>query len=199
MPLLPLEPCLFPGDLFEQTALGTDSPDTWFVLHTRPRAEKALARKFLARELPFFLPLYQRRWQSRGRVQRSYLPLFPGYVFLRGDNDTRIAALETNLVANVLPVPDQRRLNADLMRVHQLMGSGSTLSPEDHLTPGTPVEIIAGPLAGLEGKILRRGKHLHFFIEVQFLQRGVSVDIESWMFQPLRRPGAGLAAAACRD
>ena len=40
-------------------------------------------------------------------------------------------------------------------------------------------------MAGLTGKVLRRGKDLHFFIEVQFLQRGVSVEIESWMFQAL--------------
>ena len=39
--------------------------------------------------------------------------------------------------------------------------------------------------AGLEGKILHRGKKLHFFIEVQLLQQGVSVEIESWMFQPV--------------
>ena len=46
------------------------------------------------------------------------------------------------------------------------------------------IEITAGPLTGLEGKILRRGKQLKFFVEVQFLQRGVSVEIESWMFEP---------------
>jgi transcriptional antiterminator RfaH len=185
MPLLPLEPYLFPGDLFEDPAPVVNSPERWWVLHSRPRAEKALARQLLARSLPFFLPLHHRQWRSRGRLQSSYLPLFPGYVFLRGDDDGRVAALTTNLVAHVLPVPDQNQLVADLIRVNHLIVSGSPLTPEDRLEPGTLVEITAGPFAGMEGKILRSGKNLRFFVEVQFLQRGVSVEIESWMFQPI--------------
>jgi len=185
MPLLPLEPYLFPGDLFENPTHTTDGNERWWVLHTRPRAEKALARQFLARSLPFFLPLYHQQWRSRGRLQRSYLPLFPGYIFLRGNDEVRVAALTTNLIANVLPVPDQGRLAADLTHVNHLIASGSVLTPEDHLEPGTPVRITAGSFAGLDGKIIRRGKNLHFFIEVQLLQRGVSVEIESWMFQPV--------------
>src|SRR5437899_6501084 len=107
MPLLPPEPCLFPDDL-----LTSPSPPAgphgqcWYVLHTRPRTEKCLARRFHRQRLPFYLPLYERTWKSRGRVLTSQLPLFPGYVFVYGDGDVRLAALETNLVANVLPVPD---------------------------------------------------------------------------------------------
>jgi transcriptional antiterminator RfaH len=186
MPLLPLEPYLYPNNLFEPSAAAVDGAERWWVLHSRPRAEKAMARQFLARRLTFFLPLYQKQWRSSGRMQCSYPPLFPGYIFLRGDDDARVAALTTNLVANVLAVPDQAGLYADLARVNHLMESGSALTPEEHLEPGTLVEISAGPLAGLTGKVLHRGKKLHFFIEVQLLQQGVSVEIESWMFQPVR-------------
>jgi transcriptional antiterminator RfaH len=171
-----------------QVATGEEC---WWVLHTRPRAEKALARQLLARGLPFFLPLYHRQWRNKGRLQSSHLPLFPGYIFLRGDNDVRVGALATNLIANVLPVADQGRLYADLLRVHHLMATNSVLTPEERLEPGTPVRITAGTFAGLEGKILRRGMNLHFFVEVCFLQRGVSVEIESWMFEALSpRPAA---------
>jgi transcription antitermination factor NusG len=189
MPLLPLEPCVFPDELFEpslpEPLVPSDGDDRWIVLHTRPRAEKALARKLLARRVPFFLPLFHKQWRSNGRIQSSHLPLFPGYVFLRGNDSARVEALTTNLVVNVLPVVDQVGLYTDLTRVHRLMESGTGLSPETHLEPGTIVEITSGPLSGLEGKVLRRGKKLHFFIEVQLLQQGVSVEIESWMFQPL--------------
>ena len=171
MPLLPLEPYLFPNDLFDPSAGSSDEAARWWVLHTRPRAEKAMARQFLARSLMFFLPLHHRQWRSRGRTQSSYLPLFPGYIFLRGDDDARVSALTTNLVANVLPVTNQDELYADLSRVHHLMESGYPLTPQDHLEPGTVVEITAGPLAGLQGKILHRGRKLHFFIEVQLLRR----------------------------
>jgi transcriptional antiterminator RfaH len=194
MPLLPLEPFILPGDLLEGPAPPKADLEHWWVLHTRPRAEKALARRVLSQGISFFLPLYMRQWRSRGRLLSSFVPLFPGYLFLRGDSPARLRALETNLVANCLPVADQERLRSDLAQVYRLMAAGTPLSPEDRLQPGTAVEIISGPLAGLEGKILRRGKHLKFFVEVQFLQRGVSAEVESWMFRPLH--GAATSKAA---
>jgi transcription antitermination factor NusG len=186
MPLLPLETFVFPPDLFTGPSSGhADGANCWWALHTRPRAEKSLARRLLARDIPFFLPLYQRQARVRGRLFCSHLPLFPGYLFLRGEGQFRLAALETNLVVRVLPVVDQDQLQKELTHVYQLVASGAPLSPEDQLQPGRRVEVTAGPLIGLEGKVLRRGKRLKFFVEVQLLQRGVSVEVESWMIQPV--------------
>jgi transcriptional antiterminator RfaH len=187
MPLLPPEPFVFPDDLLSCDHSPSEMPAAWWVLHTRPRAEKALARRFLNSSLPFFLPLYKREWRTQGRLLSSHLPLFPGYVFLYGDHQGRLQALETNLVVNCLPVSDQSRLRSDLIQVYQMMVCGSSLTPEDRLEPGAVVEITSGPLAGLQGKILRQRPGLRFFIEVDFLQRGVSVDMEGWMFRPVER------------
>jgi transcriptional antiterminator RfaH len=131
------------------------------------------------------LPLCKRQWRNRGRQFCSYVPLFTGYLFLHGDGDTRRRALETNLVAHCLPVPDQAQLQTDLSRVYHLMTSGAPLSPEERLEPGDHVEIIGGPLTGLEGTVLRQGKQLKFLVEVHFLRKGVSVEVESWMIRPL--------------
>ena len=57
--------------------------------------------------------------------------------------------------------------------------------PAERLQPGTPVAIVSGPLAGLEGKVLRSGTRCRFFVEVQFLQRGVSVELDGSMVQPM--------------
>jgi transcription antitermination factor NusG len=185
MPLLPLETYIAPDDLLDTPILPEADSASWWVLHTRPRAEKSLARHFLARNLSFFLPLYLRQWRSRGRLFRSYMPLFPGYIFLHGDAQTRLRALETNQVVHTIAVADPDQLRADLVRVYRMMQAGMLLAPEEQLQPGAAVEVIAGPLAGLEGKILRRGKQLRFFVEVRLLQCGVSVEIEGWMIRPL--------------
>jgi transcription antitermination factor NusG len=179
MPLLPLEPFVFPEHLLTASAAEEAAP--WWVLHTKPRAEKSLARKLLRQTTPFFLPVCKRQWRNRGRLHSSHLPLFPGYLFLQGDQHAVYRTLETNLVVRILPVKDQEQLHADLARVYTLITTGAPLTPEDRLQPGTPVEIVSGPLTGLEGKVLRKGKQLKFFVEVQLLQRGVSVEIESWM------------------
>src|SRR5947209_4182030 len=172
MPLLSMEPFVFPDDLLTAPAEPPADDARWWVLHTRPRAEKALARKILVQELHYFLPLGKKQWRNNGRSFASYVPLFTGYIFLYGDADARYRALETNLVAACLPVADQGRLHEDLRRVYQLVASGAPVSPEERLEAGARVEIISGPFAGMEGRVLRRGKQLKFFIEVQFLRQG---------------------------
>jgi transcriptional antiterminator RfaH len=181
MPILPMEPFLYPDDLIS-TLSGSEGEGAWWVLHTHPRAEKALARKLLKKELPFFLPMYHKTWRSRGRTLSSHLPLFPGYLFVRGA-DIRYEVLATNQVARVLPVPDQERFHDDLQRVYRLMQGEVPLTPEQRLEPGTSVEIVAGPLAGLQGTVVRRGKQMRFFVEVTFLCQGVSIELEPWMLR----------------
>jgi len=169
------------------------------VLHTRSRDERTLARRIVQRRIPFYLPLSKRQWHNQGRLFSSHLPIFPGYVFLHGDVSVRGMALETNLVARVLPVPDQQQLHDDLARLFRLIDAGLPLTPEQKLPEGTLVEITSGVLHGMEAKVIRHGKGLKLFVEVKMLQQGVSVEIESWMVRVVRGPGescgAGNAAA----
>ncbi|HYT92512.1 MAG TPA: transcription termination/antitermination NusG family protein [Gemmataceae bacterium] len=186
MPLVPLDISLFPSDLLTRPA--SDAPGTWWVLHTRPRAEKTLAQKLLARGVSFYLPLHHKEWRSRGRLLTTDVPLFPGYLFLHGDEESRLQALETNVIVNCLTVGDQGRLRDDLVRVHRLIEMGAALTPESRLQPGTPVEIVKGPFLGLRGTVLRCGNKMKFVIEVEFLHQGVSVEVEGWMIQVLDSP-----------
>jgi transcriptional antiterminator RfaH len=85
----------------------------------------------------------------------------------------------------VLSVSEGERLRTDLKRIYQLMECGAPVAPEDRLQSGMTVVLTAGPLAGLHGKVIRRDKNMRFVIEVDFIQRGASVEIEGWMLQPL--------------
>ncbi len=186
MPLLPQEPCVFPEALFADGPPVADEEQRWWALHTRPRMEKSLARKLAVAGVSFFLPVSPKRWRCRGRLMTSHLPLFPGYLFLRGDRHDEVRARMTNLVANSLFVTDQAQMCDDLARLYRLWVSGEELKPEERVQPGTAVEIVDGPLKGLEGKVLRRGNQSRLFVEVHFLQRGASVEIEDWMIRPIQ-------------
>jgi transcriptional antiterminator RfaH len=188
MPLLSLETFLYPDDLLDGPRSVDAAGGLWWVLHVKPRAEKALARVCLARRLRFFLPLYRREWRHKDRNQTSFLPLFPGYLFIRGEDQDRIGALESGLVVSTLTVGDQTRLHEDLRRVHRLVNSNLLLTPEARLQPGDAVEIVRGPLAGLKGVVLRRGKNTRLVVDVSFLQQGASVELENWMIAAL--PGS---------
>src|SRR5262245_24712782 len=124
MPILEAEPDLFPLDLLtDRYAPEAKFEDgrIWWVSHTRPRQEKALARKLLESGVPYYLPCDRRRVRVRSRVVTSHVPLFSGYVFLRMMPEERNLVLGSNRVANLLPVSDQDRLLQDLRGVYRML------------------------------------------------------------------------------
>jgi hypothetical protein len=159
----------------------------WWVLRTRPRAEKALVRRLWRRQCSFFLPLYHERGQTAGGSLSSYLPLFKGYVFLHGDSEARLQALKSNLMTECLWVEDQQQLRSDLARIYRCIATGLPLSPEPRLAPATWVEITRGALKGTRGKVSERGRSLKFIVEVHFLLQGLSLEVDSRMIQPVNQ------------
>ncbi|MBY0525334.1 MAG: hypothetical protein K2R98_18145 [Gemmataceae bacterium] len=178
MPILSPEPDLFPAGLFEARAEIQTADRSWLVLHTKARQEKCLARQLYEGQVPFYLPLLGRRTRIRGRAVMSYNPLFGGYVFLLADERERVAALATHRVVQALKVTDQQQLWEDLAQVRRLIESGAPITPEDRLEPGMEVEIKSGPLAGLRGTILRTATGRRFVVQVNFIQRGASLEVD---------------------
>jgi transcription antitermination factor NusG len=184
MPILPAEPDLYPPDLWEegQTLLSTEG--RWWCLHAKPRQEKAAARDLRARSVAFYLPQVVREDRTpQGRKIRSVVPLFTSYLFLRGNDHDRLEALRGNRLANILEVPDQEGLARDLRQIHQMLSSGLAVVPEPVMPVGARVRIKTGPLAGMEGTVMRRGKRDQFVAVVQFLGRGATVDLEDWQVE----------------
>src|SRR5262249_49929530 len=144
-----------------------DHAGSWLVMHTRSRAEKALARWCLTEEIPFFLPIYKKVVRASGREQTTYPPLFPGYVFVWGDADARYRALASNHVARCLPVHNEQELVTDLTNVYRLMTGDRAVAPVERIPLGAPVEVIEGPFAGMTGKLLRVGSQTRLVVEVR--------------------------------
>ena len=71
MPILAAEAQLHPADLFAAPPQARSADRAWWVLHTRPRQEKSLARQLVASQVPFYLPLIPHRLQVRSRVIRA--------------------------------------------------------------------------------------------------------------------------------
>jgi transcriptional antiterminator RfaH len=187
MPTLPPEPDVYPPGLFDASPAVEQARD-WWVAHTRPRQEKCLARQLYAGGVPFYLPQVDRRNRIRGRIVTSRVPLFPGYVFVLGDHDERIAALATRRVARMIPVPDGDRLRHDLDQVRRLIDSGMPVTPEERLAPGMWVEVTRGPLAGLSGQIVRTAAGRKFVVRIDFIQRGASAVLDDCVLTPVDEP-----------
>jgi transcriptional antiterminator RfaH len=183
MPILPAEPDLHPRDLWESGNLGS-LDERWWCLHTKPRQEKAVARDLRSRNVAYYLPQVIKVDRTpQGRRIRSNMPLFTGYLFLLGDEFARLEALRTNRLAQILEVYDQETLVRDLRQIHQMLASGLTVLPEAIMPVGARVRIKTGPLMGIVGTVIRRGKRDHFVAVVQFLGRGATVELEDWQVE----------------
>ncbi|MBD3297666.1 MAG: antitermination protein NusG [candidate division Zixibacteria bacterium] len=184
---------VYPEDLFNSgdVQFGDDgngnaySEQHLWVLYTKARHEKALARRAVQCGVPFFLPLIKQMKYSRGYRYSVHAPLFPGYFFLFGNDEQRVWSLTTSHVSRVLTVPEPGRLFADLARIHHLTGTEAIVTPERRLEPGRPVRVSAGPLFGLEGHVLKRRGETRLLVSVDFLQQGASVEVDDFMLEPI--------------
>jgi transcriptional antiterminator RfaH len=190
MPILAEQPCVFPEDLLHGSISNQEfgylqSERCWWVIYTRSRQEKALARDLFASRIPFYLPQVARDHRIRRRRFRTLDPVFPGYLFLFGTPEERVDSLKTNRISRILPVRDQDQLLLDLRQLAELIAIGAPLTVEQRLCAGRKARIRNGPMAGFEGTIIQRRGADRLLIGVNFLQRGVSVEINDFMVEPI--------------
>ena len=180
MPVVAQVSSFWPETVFDESPEAGE----WCALHVRPRAEKVVARQLLDLKIPHFLPLHERRKKYQRRLVVSRLPLFPGYVFaMPGADDS--SNLLIRQVVRKLPTDDPEQLAYDLRQIHSLIESGQPVSREERLQPGMPARITSGPLAGLEGQVVRNKQGVRFVIQVQFIQQGTSVELEGACIEAL--------------
>ena len=199
MPILPAEPDLFPVDLWQAHAVSEESAThrKWWCLHTKPRQEKAAARDLRVIKVPYYLPqVVHETHTPQGRKIRSVIPLFTSYLFLLGDERERVLSMKGNRLVRVIEVLNQDALNHDLRQIHQLLASGLAVLPELTVPVGARVRILSGPLTGIEGKVIKRGKRDQFVAVVHFLGSGATVDLEDWQVEQLPEEDNELAGRA---
>jgi transcription antitermination factor NusG len=84
--------------------------------------------------------------------------------------------------AGKLPVPIAA---SELDTVRAVIKSGLPVLPWPSLTAGTRVLIERGPLAGIEGVILRTEKRWRLLVSISLLQRAVSVEVDREWVRPI--------------
>lgn len=150
----------------------------WWVVHTRSRNEKALAEDLTRKRIESFLPLarVERKW-GRRRAQLR-IPLFPGYLFMCGGEDERLAAIQTNRVARVIDVCNQERLRESLAYIRQMVESPRPVDLYPGIRKGRRCRVVRGPLRGLEGVVLRRQGVFRVFVAVDVLGQSAEAEVD---------------------
>lgn len=160
-----------------------DFQGIWWVAHTKSRNEKALAWQMQKRNISYFLPLTEKVYRKSRRVFRSMLPLFGGYIFFCGTESDRLEVLKTNRVAGLLEVKDQQHLITELLPIEKALASGINLAPYAYIKAGQRCKVIAGPLMGTEGLVVRDQNKTRLILQVDILGKATCLEIDSTLLE----------------
>jgi transcriptional antiterminator RfaH len=163
----------------DEPAWMEQAPGRWWVIHTRARNEKAVAAALERCRIRYYLPLIGVRHTYAKAKVTFRLPLFPGYLFLCGNEDERDVAWRTNRVANVLEVEDQEQLRAELTQVCRVVESGEAVALYPALRAGQRCRVTDGPLRDLEGVVIRHGRQWRMYLSVTMLGQSAIVEVDA--------------------
>lgn len=158
---------------------------SWGVAHTHARAEKVFYSWLLERQIPSFLPLACKRRVYGRHVRSSDIPLFSGYVFLDLAACSRQQVFQSEKVAQILEPPDPCALKLELERLARALQSDEPLRLSQFKS-GTPVQVVRGPLKGLEGEFVRTETASFLILRVSFLGHTAELKIDEAYVEPIR-------------
>ncbi len=165
------------------------NPDgRWFVLHTKSRQEKVVAEFLTESHIHCVLPLVTKVTYYGKRKIKSDLPLFPGYVFLKGTANDAYSVDRTRRLVRIIPVFDQIRLDIELQSLAKALATDNTFDPHPFLVAGARVMVKSGPLRGVHGIIESRGKLHRLILQIEILGQAVSMEIEAGLVEPSADP-----------
>jgi len=184
---------------------GPKSPH-WHVLWTRSHCEQQVLEQLAGHGFDLFFPRMETWLHRSGSRRLRSVPMFPGYLFLRTVMD-RSSYIEVRKARGLVAVLGEAwdRLaivpDTEIDGIRRVVDTHTPALPYPYLHEGEWVRITRGPLADLEGALVRiqRNKGL-LVVSVELLGRSVAVEVECTSAVPAadprtagRRPCAALA------
>lgn len=157
----------------------------WHVLWTRSHCEQLVYDQLAAKGFQLFLPKME-VWSRRGGLRHLIrVPMFPGYLFLRYAMD-KSGFIEVQKARGLVRMLGERwdRLafvpEEEIEAIRTLLDSRLSVLAHPYLRVGQRVRISQGPLAGVEGLLMRTKPNKGLLVlSIDLLQRSVAVEVDS--------------------
>jgi transcription antitermination factor NusG len=168
-----------------QPADGQPAPNLsefeWYAIWTRSRHEKLVRDQLQQKHLEVFLPTITKWSRWKDRKKQVDWPLFPGYCFVRFDGSDRLPILKCDGVVSIVgtegqpsPIPA-----VEIDGIRQLIESELAFDPCPLIKEGMMVEVKAGPLKGVVGRLIRKGSRARLVLSVDLIGQAVSVEVDA--------------------
>ncbi|HZH72913.1 MAG TPA: UpxY family transcription antiterminator [Mariniphaga sp.] len=153
----------------------------WHVVTTRSRAEKKVYSNLLRQNIESFLPLQKRLRQWKDRKKWVETPVISGYCFVNIEPKEYEKVLRTEHVAGFIRFEGKParipNLQIDYLKKMLNQSDFEVEVSQENFKPGKRVEIVEGPLIGLQGELLSyRGKD-RFMLRIEQMNTMYSVEI----------------------
>ncbi len=167
---------------------------SWYAVWTHSHCEQSVSHQLSSKGFAAFLPEMS-QWSKRGGEKRLIrVPMFPGYLFVRDamDKTSYIEILKSRGVVRILedgwtrltPVPD-----SEIDAIQHVVQAEVPVFAHEHLSEGDRVEVVEGPLAGIEGLFvqdkLTKGR---LVLNIDLLGRSVAVEVDCTAVRSVKRP-----------
>jgi transcription antitermination factor NusG len=153
----------------------------WFAVCTRHQHEKTAARILEYKEFEVFLPLYKARHRWKDRFKEVYVPLFPGYLFVREELRRWLAIITTPGVSSIVSCGGQPAAIpfSEIEGVKRIVESTLRVEPHPFLKSGDWVRVKHGPIAGVEGILLRQKNVARLVLSIEMLGKSAAVEVDA--------------------
>lgn len=159
------------------------------ALVVRSRHEKSvktmLDYKGYRTAVPLVRCIHTRR---SGAAWDSHKPLIAGYVFVVWNRENPFHIVTTPGVVQIVGCGDEPGAitQAEIEALERVAASGLPVTGCGYTRIGETVELVRGPLKGIQGIVLREGKATRLVVGVELLQRSMTVEIDGAWAVPIR-------------
>lgn len=162
----------------------------WHVLWTRSHCEQLVYDQLAVKGFHLFLPMIN-GWSRRNGVRyRCTAPMFPGYLFLHHAMDP-VSYHEVCEARGLVRLLGAGWDHLAVVPPHEIEGiqkvhhARAPVLPYPYLRAGQRVRIKSGPLAGVEGILLRSNPRKGLLVvSIHLLQRSVAVEVDCTLAAP---------------
>jgi transcription antitermination factor NusG len=164
-----------------QLSASKDLAQAWYAVQTAYRCEQRVALGLARKGFDTYLPLLREVHQWKDRRKTVDVPAFGGYLFVHYESNlhNRVKVLETSGVVRLLGGnhTPSRVSDVEIDAVRRTLGSGVLCDRCDALTPGSMVQVTRGPLAGVQGRLVRIKNSLRLVVAISVFSQAISAEL----------------------
>jgi len=153
----------------------------WYAIYTRSRAEKKVAAELQAKGIECFLPLQKKLRQWKDRKKWVDTPVIPGYCFVHINHKSYYEVLQSSNVVGYVTFEgkaaqvNEKQIDDLKTLLHQ--HDFDVEITQDTFAPGKKVEIIRGPMVGVQGELSKiKGKN-KFLLTIEQINKTFVVEV----------------------